>query len=82
MLSWATVFLTGKGFSFEQAAGAVAVGGLTSVVASIAAGLLVQQFGSRVVFAVISVSLLVTLVAFGSCSRGSTAHRTPAMSRW
>lgn len=66
MLSWATVFLTGKGFSFEQAAYAVSVGGLTSVAASIAAGLLVQRFGSRVVFALISVSLLVTLFALAA----------------
>ena len=65
MLSWATTFLTAKGFSFEQASDAVAVGGLTSVAASIAAGLLVRLFGSRVVFATISASLLVTLVALG-----------------
>lgn len=63
MLSWATTFLTAKGFSFDEAAYAVSVGGLTSVAASIAAGLLVQRFGSRVVFATISVTLLITLVA-------------------
>lgn len=62
MLSWATTFLTAKGFSFEEAAYAVSVGGLTSVAASIAAGLLVQRFGSRVVFASISVGLMATLV--------------------
>ena len=61
MLSWATTFLTAKGFSFEEAAYAVSVGGLTSVAASIAAGLLVQRFGSRVVFASISVGLMATL---------------------
>jgi AAHS family 4-hydroxybenzoate transporter-like MFS transporter len=65
MLSWATTFLTAKGFSFEEASYAVSVGGLTSVAASIAAGLLVQRFGSRVVFAAISAGLLVTLVALG-----------------
>src|SRR5690606_22863710 len=62
MLSWATTFLTAKGFSFEQAAYAVSVGGLTSVAASIAAGLLVQRFGSRVVFAAISLGLMAALV--------------------
>ena len=62
MLSWATTFLTAKGFTFEQAAYAVSVGGLTSVAASIAAGLLVQRFGSRVVFAAISVGLMAALV--------------------
>jgi len=65
MLSWATVFLTAKGFSFEQAAYAVSIGGLTSVAASIAAGLLVRRFGSRVVFATISACLLAALVALG-----------------
>jgi len=62
MLSWATTFLTAKGFSFEQAAYAVSVGGLTSVAASIAAGLLVQRFGSRVVFASISLGLMAALL--------------------
>ncbi len=64
MLSWGTTFLTAKGFSADQAAYAVSVGGLTSVAASIAAGLLVQWLGSRVVFMVISFSLLLTLGAF------------------
>jgi AAHS family 4-hydroxybenzoate transporter-like MFS transporter len=70
MLSWATTFLTAKGFSFEQAAYAVSIGGLTSVAASIAAGLLVQVFGTRVVFAAISASLLVTLIAFAVVLEG------------
>ena len=65
MLSWATTFLTAKEFSFEQAAGAVAVGGITSVVASIAAGLLVQLLGSRVVFAGISIGLMAVLSTLG-----------------
>jgi len=64
MLSWGTTFITAKGFTLDQAAAAVAVGGITSVVASIAAGLLVQWLGSRVVFAGISVSLLATLIGF------------------
>jgi len=64
MLSWGTTFLTAKGFTADQAAYAVSVGGLTSVAASIAAGLLVQWLGSRVVFLAISASLLVTLIAF------------------
>jgi AAHS family 4-hydroxybenzoate transporter-like MFS transporter len=65
MLSWATTFLTAKGFSFEQASYAVSVGGLTSVAGSVATGLLVQWFGSRPVMLTISGSLIVTLVAFG-----------------
>jgi AAHS family 4-hydroxybenzoate transporter-like MFS transporter len=65
MLSWATTFLTAKGFTFDEASYAVSVGGLTSVAASIAAGLLVQRFGSRPVFLAISASLLLTLVVMG-----------------
>lgn len=65
MLSWATIFLTGKGFSFEQASYAVSVGGITSVLGSIAAGLLVQRYGSRTVMLAISASLVLTLVVFG-----------------
>lgn len=64
MLSWGTTFLVAKGFSADQAAYAVSVGGLTSVAASIAAGLLVQWLGSRVVFLAISGGLLLTLGAF------------------
>lgn len=63
ILNWSTTFLTAKGFTFEQASYAVSVAGLTSIASSIAAGLLVQRFGSRMVMAVISATLLVTLVA-------------------
>lgn len=77
MLNWATTFLTAKGFTFDQASYAVSVGGLTSIASSIAAGLLVQRFGSRVVVATISASLLVTLVvlAFALETLPSTLSR-------
>jgi AAHS family 4-hydroxybenzoate transporter-like MFS transporter len=65
MLSWATTFLEAKGFSPDQASYAVFVGGLTSIAGSIAAGLLVQWFGSRAVMLAISASLMVTLATFG-----------------
>ncbi|HSG53890.1 MAG TPA: MFS transporter [Paracoccaceae bacterium] len=62
MLNWGTTFLTGKGFAFDEAAYAVSLGGLTSIASSIAAGLLVQRFGSRRMFLAISGSLIATLV--------------------
>jgi len=65
MLSWTTTMLTAQGFSFEEASYAVSVGGITSVVASIAAGVLVRWLGSRAVVLAISVTLLATLVALG-----------------
>ncbi len=57
MLNWATMFLTAKGFSFEEAAYTVSIGGLTSIAASIAVGVLVQQFGSRPVIYAMSIGL-------------------------
>ena len=63
MLNWGTTFLTGKGFPFEEASYAVSVGGITSMVAAILAGLLVHRYGSRAVFMAIAVGLVLTLVA-------------------
>ncbi len=62
MLNWGTTFLTAKGFSFDEASYAVSLGGLTSIFSSIAAGLLVQRFGSRAMFLGLSASLVATLV--------------------
>jgi AAHS family 4-hydroxybenzoate transporter-like MFS transporter len=62
MLTWGTAFLTAKGFPFDEASYAVSVGGATSIVASILAGLLVHRFGSRPVFFVIASALVATLV--------------------
>jgi AAHS family 4-hydroxybenzoate transporter-like MFS transporter len=62
VLNWTTSFLTAKHFTLEQAGNAVSIGGLTSIVSSIAAGLLVHRFGSKAVFAAISASLVVAFV--------------------
>lgn len=62
ILNWSTTFLTAQGFTFEQASYAVSVAGLTSIAASIAAGLLVQRFGSRLVVGGVSAGLFVTLL--------------------
>jgi AAHS family 4-hydroxybenzoate transporter-like MFS transporter len=62
ILNWTTTFLTVKNFTFEQAAYAASIAGLTSIASSIAAGLLVQRFGSRVVLASISAGLFFTLL--------------------
>ncbi|KPL68646.1 hypothetical protein SZ64_11365 [Erythrobacter sp. SG61-1L] len=62
ILNWTTTMLTAKGFTFEEASYAVSVAGLTSIASSIAAGLLVQHFGSRRVMAVITVGLFFTLL--------------------
>jgi AAHS family 4-hydroxybenzoate transporter-like MFS transporter len=62
VLNWTTTFLTAKHFTLEQAGNAVSVGGLTSIVSSVAAGLLVHRFGSKAVFATISASLVVAFI--------------------
>jgi MFS transporter, AAHS family, 4-hydroxybenzoate transporter len=61
ILNWSTTFLTAKGFTLGQAGNAVSIAGLTSIAASILAGLLVQRFGSKIVMACISASLFVAM---------------------
>jgi AAHS family 4-hydroxybenzoate transporter-like MFS transporter len=63
LLNWTTTILTASGFTFEQASYAVSIAGLTSIAASIAVGLLIQRFGSRVMVLLISVALLFALLA-------------------
>jgi AAHS family 4-hydroxybenzoate transporter-like MFS transporter len=65
ILNWSTTFLTTKGFTLEQAGNAVSIGGLTSIAASILAGLLVYRLGSKAVMVTISGLLFVLLIAFG-----------------
>jgi AAHS family 4-hydroxybenzoate transporter-like MFS transporter len=64
ILNWSTTFLTAHGFTLSQAGNAVSIGGLTSIAASIAAGLLVYRFGSKTVIAAISGSLFVMMILF------------------
>ncbi|HSQ94926.1 MAG TPA: MFS transporter [Croceibacterium sp.] len=63
VLNWSTTFLTAKGFTLAQAGSAVSIGGLTSIVASVAAGLLVHRFGSKAVMATISATLVLSFIA-------------------
>ncbi len=65
ILNWTTTMLTAEAFTFEQASYAVSIAGLTSIAASIAAGLLVQHFGSRRVVATLSFALVLTMLALG-----------------
>ena len=66
ILNWTTTFLTAKNFTFEQASYAVSVGGLTSIAASIAAGFVVQRYGSRIVMATLSALLVLSLIALAA----------------
>ncbi|OYW45427.1 MAG: hypothetical protein B7Z08_05750 [Sphingomonadales bacterium 32-68-7] len=65
ILNWSTTFLTSKGFTLAQAGGAVSIGGLTSIGASILAGLLVYRFGSKAVMTTIAVLLMALMAGFG-----------------
>lgn len=62
ILNWTTTILRDRGFEFEQASYAVAIAGITSIFASIAAGLIIQRFGSRLSMSLFSGSLFVTLI--------------------
>ena len=63
--SWATVFLTGAGFTTEQAAGAIFWFGILSMIGAVAAGWLVRTFGSRAVIVGCAALTLVCIVALG-----------------
>jgi len=62
ILNWSTTFLTAAGFTLPQAGFAVSVGGITSMLGSIAAGILTRRFGSRRVMSVMSATLLLLLI--------------------
>jgi AAHS family 4-hydroxybenzoate transporter-like MFS transporter len=65
ILTWSTTFLTAHGFTLAQAGNAVSIAGITSMVGSVLAGMLSRRFGTRIVMAVISCTLLVNMVAVG-----------------
>lgn len=68
--SWATVFLTGAGFTTAQAASAIFWFGILSMLGAIAAGWLVRQFGSRAVIVACAVLTLAAIVALGALIDG------------
>lgn len=76
MLNWGTTFLTAKGLSFEEASYAVALGGATSILASILAGLLVDRLGSKAVFFAIASGLIMTMIVLAF--KAETMSSTPA----
>jgi AAHS family 4-hydroxybenzoate transporter-like MFS transporter len=65
ILNWTTTILTAHGFTLEQAAFAVQIAGWTSIASSIAVGLLIHRFGSKLMVLLISISLFISLVVLG-----------------
>jgi AAHS family 4-hydroxybenzoate transporter-like MFS transporter len=65
ILNWATSFLTAAGFTLEQAGNAISVGGITAIVGSVAAGILARRFGSKLVMASISATLVALMAGLG-----------------
>ena len=63
--SWATVFLTGAGFTTAQAANAIFWFGIMSMAGAVAAGWLVRRFGSRAVIVGCATLTLASIVALG-----------------
>lgn len=64
--SWATVFLTGAGFTTVEAANAMFWFGILSMAGAIAAGWLVRAFGSRTVIVGCAALTLASIVALGT----------------
>lgn len=65
ILNWSTTFLTAHGFTLQQAGNAVSIGGITAMIGSVLAGMLSRRFGTRIVMAVVSGTLLVNMLALG-----------------
>ena len=63
ILNWTTTMLTARGFSLGQAGNVVSVAGITSMVGSVAAGMLTRRFGSKRVLTSVGVILVVLLLA-------------------
>jgi len=74
ILNWTTTFLTAAGFTLAQASHAVAIAGITSMIGSVAAGMLCRRYGSRRVILWLSMILLVLLVALAA----TVEHLPPA----
>lgn len=70
ILNWATTLLTAHGFAFDQASYAVSIAGITSIAGSIAVGLLIQRFGSKLIMLLVGVTLFITLAVLASVIEG------------
>jgi MFS transporter, AAHS family, 4-hydroxybenzoate transporter len=66
ILNWATTLLTAHGFEFAQASYAVSIAGITSIAGSVAVGLLIQRFGSKLVMSAVGVALFITLAVLAA----------------
>ncbi len=78
ILSWSTTFLTTKGYTLEQAGNVVAVAGITSMIGSVLAGIVVRRFGSRIVMTLLSLTLVALMIALGLAVEGLSAEPTAA----
>ena len=75
ILNWTTTMLTARGFTLGQAGNVVSVAGITSMVGSVAAGMLTRQFGSRRVLVAVGAILVVLLLAVAFVIQ--TLHAAP-----
>jgi len=78
ILNWTTTMLTARGFTLGQAGNVVSVAGITSMVGSVAAGMLTRRFGSRRVMAAVSITLVVLLLALAFVIQTLPAAPGPA----
>ncbi|MCB2067548.1 MAG: MFS transporter [Erythrobacter sp.] len=73
ILSWTTTFLTAAGFTLEEGGEAVFITGLSSVVGSVLAGVIMRRFGSKLVMAVLGVAMCAWMLAIGVTITGLDA---------
>src|SRR4029077_995273 len=71
VLNWMTTLLTSHGFEFAQASYAVFWAGITSIAGSVAVGLLIGRFGSRLIMTLVGASLLANLIVLAAVIEAS-----------
>jgi AAHS family 4-hydroxybenzoate transporter-like MFS transporter len=74
ILNWTTTMLTARGFTLGQAGNVVSIAGITSMLGSVAAGMLTRRFGSRRVLIAVGAVLVVLLVVLAFIIQALPAH--------
>ena len=77
ILNWTTTMLTARGFTLPQAGQVVSVAGITSMLGSVAAGMLTRRFGSRSVLVGVGAILVILLVALAAIVQTLPAAPAP-----
>lgn len=77
ILSWTTTYLTMAGWQLVDAAKALSICGITSMIGSILVGIAIRRFGSRRVMMLLSVAMVVVMAALGLAVESLPDHSQP-----